>query len=119
MVFRNDNDIELCNKEFDEFCTSSGILRYKAVKHTPQQNGIAKRMNRTFLDKVTCMFISSSLPSLFWGEAIISAAYLVNLSLSYALELEPLSKYGLERFQTIVNLECLLCSLCTSNYRQT
>ena len=79
-ALRTDNGLEFCNSEFDEFCKTHGILRHRTVKHTPQQNGIAERMNRTLLDKVRCMLVSSGLPKLFWGEAVMTASHLVNFS---------------------------------------
>ena len=43
-------------------------------------------MYRTLLDKVRCMLVSSSLPTVFWGEAVMTAAHLVNLSPSTAID---------------------------------
>ena len=45
---------------------------------TPQQNGIMKRINRTLLDMVRCMLVSSSLPEFLWGEALKTIAYILN-----------------------------------------
>ena len=56
--------------------------------YTPQQNGITERMNRTLLDKVRCMIVSFGLPKCFWGEAVSTAAYLVNRSHSRDLDLK-------------------------------
>ena len=48
---RTENDMECRGKEFNEFCKNEGIVRYRTVRHTPQQNGVAERMNRTILEK--------------------------------------------------------------------
>ncbi|KAH9668832.1 hypothetical protein KPL70_021540 [Citrus sinensis] len=40
------------NMKFDELCTKSGILRHRTVSHTPQQNGLAERINRTLIEKL-------------------------------------------------------------------
>ncbi|KAL2471172.1 Integrase catalytic domain-containing protein [Abeliophyllum distichum] len=61
------------------------ILRHKIVPYTPQQNRVAERMNRTLLYKVRCMMISSGLPRSFWGEAVMIACHIVNLTPSAAL----------------------------------
>ena len=45
---------------------------------TPQQNGVAERRNRTLLDMVRCMLSNSSLPKFMWGEALRTAAYILN-----------------------------------------
>ncbi|GJS69264.1 retrotransposon protein, putative, ty1-copia subclass [Tanacetum coccineum] len=64
----------------------SGIARHLTVAGTPQQNGLAERMNRTLLNKVRCLLIQSGLPDSFWAEATVTAAYLINRSPSTALE---------------------------------
>ncbi|KAL2232804.1 UNVERIFIED_CONTAM: Retrovirus-related Pol polyprotein from transposon TNT 1-94 [Sesamum indicum] len=82
---RTDNGLEFCNKSFSDMCEEFGIKRHKTNPYTPQQNGIAERMNRTLLDKVRCLLISSGLPKTFWGEAVLTAAHLINLSPSVPL----------------------------------
>ncbi|KAG8503399.1 hypothetical protein CXB51_001318 [Gossypium anomalum] len=46
-----DNGLEFCSDEFNRLCKSEGIMRHLTVRHTPQQNGIAERMNRTIMEK--------------------------------------------------------------------
>ncbi|KAH9763605.1 hypothetical protein KPL70_001228 [Citrus sinensis] len=77
---RTDNGLELCNKEFEQCCQKWGIRRHKTVRFTFQENGLAKRMNRTFIDKTRCLRINSKLPRSFWAEAVSTASYLVNKS---------------------------------------
>nr|GEW04163.1 putative polyprotein [Tanacetum cinerariifolium] len=48
---RMDNGLELGNREFKQLCIESGISRHLIVVETPQQNGLAERMNRTLMDK--------------------------------------------------------------------
>ncbi|GKA96535.1 retrotransposon protein, putative, ty1-copia subclass [Tanacetum coccineum] len=83
---RTDNGLEFCNREFEQLCIESGIARHLTVVGTPQQNGLAKRMNRTLMDKVRCLLIQSGLPKTFWAEATCTAAYLINRSPSTAIE---------------------------------
>ena len=45
---------------------------------TPQQNGIVYRRNRTLLDMVLCMPVSSSLPEFLWGKALKTTTYILN-----------------------------------------
>ncbi|KAG8481664.1 hypothetical protein CXB51_026499 [Gossypium anomalum] len=52
---RTDNGLEFCSDEFNRLCKSEGIVRHLTVRHTPQQNGVAERMNRTIMEKVRCM----------------------------------------------------------------
>nr|GEV62202.1 hypothetical protein [Tanacetum cinerariifolium] len=87
---RSNNGLEFCNQEFNNLCKESGIARHLIVAGTPQHNGLAERMNRTLLNKVRCLLIQSGLPDLFWAEAAVMAAYLINRSPSTALEKKTL-----------------------------
>ena len=49
------------------------------VPGTPQQNGVAERRNKTLLDMVRSMMSYSTLPISFWGYALNTAMYLLNL----------------------------------------
>ena len=77
---RTDNGLEFVNQEFNDLCAKYGIQRHKTVKNTPQQNGVAERMNRTLLNKVRCLMIESGLSKPYWGEALYNACYLINRS---------------------------------------
>ena len=55
------------------------------VPRTPQQNGLAERMNKTILERVRCMLIFSGLPKTFWAEATVTACYLINRCPSSAI----------------------------------
>nr|GEY96269.1 retrovirus-related Pol polyprotein from transposon TNT 1-94 [Tanacetum cinerariifolium] len=83
---RTDNYLEFCNREFKQLCIESGIARHLTVSGTPQQNGLAERMNRTLMDKVRCLLIQSGLPKTFWAEATCTAVYLINRSPSTAID---------------------------------
>ena len=84
-VIRTDNGLEFCNKEFTQLCNESGILRHLTAHGNPNQNGLAERMNRTLLERVRCMLFHARLSKAFWGEAVVTAAYLINRSPSSAL----------------------------------
>ncbi|WVZ25126.1 hypothetical protein V8G54_003670 [Vigna mungo] len=82
---RTDNGLEFVSEEFNGFCKEKGIRRHRTVVGTPQQNGLAERMNRTILERVRCMLLGSGLSKAFWGEATNTAVYLINRSPSSAL----------------------------------
>ena len=42
--------------------------------YVPQSNGITERKNRTLLDMVNVMLVSSGLPKNMWGEALYSTS---------------------------------------------
>lgn len=59
-----------------------GILYQTSTPYTPQQNGVAERMNRTLVEKAKCLMFDAGLPKIFWAEAMNMAAYLVNRTIS-------------------------------------
>ncbi|UYV69220.1 hypothetical protein LAZ67_6002864, partial [Cordylochernes scorpioides] len=75
---RTDNGLEFCSKEWDTFCTSVGIVHEHTMTYTPQQNGVAERMNRTLLDLVRSTISGSGLPKASWAELTYTAAYVRN-----------------------------------------
>ena len=77
---KTDNGMEFCGKEFNEFCKNEGIVKHHTVTNTPQQNGIAKQMNRILLEKARCMLSNAGLSKEFWVEAVNLAYYLMNRS---------------------------------------
>ena len=60
------------------FCEEKGIVRHLTIPYTPQQNGVAERRNRTLLDMVRSMMAQANLPIIFWGDALLSATYILN-----------------------------------------
>ncbi|CAM8880925.1 unnamed protein product [Rhodiola kirilowii] len=63
---------------FNEFCKTEGIARHHTVRDTPQQNGVAERMNQTLLERARCMLSNAGLLRRFWAEAVSTAWYLIN-----------------------------------------
>ncbi|RVW73223.1 Retrovirus-related Pol polyprotein from transposon TNT 1-94 [Vitis vinifera] len=63
---------------FAKFLLECGIDARYTLPGTPQQNGVVERRNRTLLDMVRCMLSNSSLPEFLWGEALRTAAYILN-----------------------------------------
>ena len=85
-VLRTDNGGEFCSKEFEEFCKKCGIAWQKTTPYTPQQNGVAERMNKTLMERARSMLSGAGLGQEFWAEAVDTACYLVNRSPSSVLE---------------------------------
>lgn len=82
---QTDNGREFFSLEFDSFCVDNGICS-KIVPFTPQENGAAKRMNRTILEKSHCMLSNVGLGKEFLAEACNTAIYLINQSPSSRLD---------------------------------
>jgi hypothetical protein len=64
---------------------AEGIARENTTQATPQQNGVAERRNRTLADGVTTMLSEAKLPLAFWGEALQTYNFLLNILLSSTL----------------------------------
>jgi hypothetical protein len=45
---------------------------------SPAMNGVAERHNRTLMEMVRSMISHTSLPLNLWGEALQTAAYILN-----------------------------------------
>lgn len=89
-----DNGTEYLSNEMKAYCVEKGIQYHLTVPHTPQQNSIAERMNRTLLEKARSMIFGAKLNKELWGEAVLTAAYLINMSPTKAL-LETETPYEL------------------------
>ncbi|KAL5849218.1 hypothetical protein ACOSQ4_007231 [Xanthoceras sorbifolium] len=83
---RSDNGGEYRDSRFREFCANSGIKMEKTVPMTPQQNGVAERMNRTLNERSRSMRLHAGLPKMLWAEAVNTAAYLINRGPSVPLD---------------------------------
>lgn len=82
---RSDNGKEYCNKVLSVFLAASGIKHQTSTPYTPQQNGLAERMNRTLLELAKCMLFEAILQKSYWAEAVATAAYIINRSPSRVL----------------------------------
>ena len=63
---------------FTIFCNETGIKHYTTTPYTPQQNGVVERRNQTVVEMARCMLKSKQMPSRFWGEAVVTAVYVLN-----------------------------------------
>ncbi|KAE8693888.1 putative pentatricopeptide repeat-containing protein [Hibiscus syriacus] len=77
---RSDNGTEYTDSQFLQFCKEHGIQRHFTVRKTPQQNGVAERMNRSLNERARCLRLNAGLPKHFWAEAVNMACYLINRS---------------------------------------
>ncbi|KAK3013785.1 hypothetical protein RJ639_010144 [Escallonia herrerae] len=77
-VLRSDNGGEYLSAELQQYLKAHGIIHQTTCSNTPQQNGVAERKNRHLLEVVRASLIEAHLPLSYWGEALISAAYLIN-----------------------------------------
>ncbi|GJX40367.1 putative ribonuclease H-like domain-containing protein [Tanacetum coccineum] len=93
-VIRCDNETEFKNRVMNQFCEIKGIKREFSVARTSQQNGVAKRKNRTLIEAARTMLADSKLPTTFWAEAVNTACYVQNR----VLDIKPHNKTPYELF---------------------
>nr|GEV71576.1 retrovirus-related Pol polyprotein from transposon TNT 1-94 [Tanacetum cinerariifolium] len=77
-VIRSNNGTKFKNHDLDQFCGMKGLRREFSVARTPQQNGIAKRKNRTLIEAARTMLVDSLITISFWAEAVNTACYVQN-----------------------------------------
>jgi transposase InsO family protein len=75
---RSDRGGEYLSAEFDQYLKDRGIQRQLTVHDSPQQNGVAERLNRTLVEHARAMLLAHDLPKSLWAEAINYATWLKN-----------------------------------------
>ena len=77
-ILRSDRGGEYLTNEFMEYLKANGIRHELTASYTPQQNGVAERMNRTLCEAARCMLHHANLSKKYWAEAVATAAYVRN-----------------------------------------
>ncbi|GKF43328.1 zinc finger, CCHC-type containing protein, partial [Tanacetum coccineum] len=73
--FRTDKGGEYMNTLYFHYVS---IIHETTTPYTPQQNGISERKNRVLKEMVNSMLSYSGLSQGLWGEAMLTACYLLN-----------------------------------------
>ena len=76
-VLRSDNVRKYFSAPFTLFMSHHGILHQSSCAHT-QQNGVAERKNQHLVETARTILLHSNVPFHFWGDAILTACYLIN-----------------------------------------
>ena len=83
---RNDRGGEYMSEEFSAYLKKYGIKAETTAAYSPQQNGVAERLNRTLGEAARSMLQQAGLNKSFWAEAISTAAYLRNRMVTTVLK---------------------------------
>ena len=70
-----DNGGEYLSSAFQNYLKEKGIRHELTMPHSPQQNGVSERMNRTQVESARSMIAHAGLSNIFLAEA---AAYVRN-----------------------------------------
>jgi hypothetical protein len=84
-AFHCDNAKEYISKDVREYLGSRGIRLELTAPYSPQQNGVAERLNRTLIEHARAMLAARNIPLFLWPEAVAYATYLKNRSPTRAL----------------------------------
>lgn len=77
-VIRSDRAKEYLSEKAKRYLESQGIVQQCSVGYAPEQNGVSERLNRTIVEAARSMLSESGLPKSLWGEAVSTAAYVLN-----------------------------------------
>ncbi|GMF31514.1 unnamed protein product [Phytophthora fragariaefolia] len=75
---RSDNGGEYVNKKFGDFFAAHGIVHQTSTPYTPQQNGLAERMNRTPVEMARSILYHRGMAREWWGKVLRTAVYVTN-----------------------------------------
>ncbi|KAL0408877.1 UNVERIFIED_CONTAM: Retrovirus-related Pol polyprotein from transposon TNT 1-94 [Sesamum radiatum] len=93
----SDNGSEFLNQECRAICRDLGIIHQTSCIYSPHQNGRIERKHRHLLNVARALLFHASLPTKFWGDAILTATYLINRTptkiLNWATPYEKLHGY--------------------------
>jgi transposase InsO family protein len=82
LTLHTDRGGEFAAVDFIQYCAELGVQRQLTAPYSPQQNGVVERRNQSVVGSARCMLKAKNLPSMFWGEAVTTAVYLLNRSSS-------------------------------------
>jgi hypothetical protein len=84
--FHSDKGGEYNSTKLLDYFKSKGIKSTSTCARTPQNNGIAERMNRTLFEMARSMLFHAGLSNHFWMYAIMTAAFIRNRCTSRSLQ---------------------------------
>lgn len=68
-ALRDDKGSEYMSGAFESFLADAGIQREHTIRDTPQQNGVAERLNRSISEGITTLLSQSGLSRTWWEDA--------------------------------------------------
>nr|GEW03073.1 hypothetical protein [Tanacetum cinerariifolium] len=75
------NGTEFVNQTPREYYEHVGITYKTSVAHSPQQNGVVERLNRTLIEAARTMLIYARASLFLWTEAVATACFTQNHSI--------------------------------------
>ncbi|GJZ87461.1 retrovirus-related pol polyprotein from transposon TNT 1-94, partial [Tanacetum coccineum] len=78
---RTDNGTEFVNRTLHEYYEKVGISHETSIAHSPRQNVVIERRNRTLIKAARTMLIYAKAPLFLWAEAVAATCYTQNRSI--------------------------------------
>ena len=72
-ILRSDGGGEYINNEMREYLGKHGIHHETTAAHTPEQNGVSERYNRTLVESIRAIMHSAEIPETLWAEIAASS----------------------------------------------
>jgi IS30 family transposase len=79
-VLRTDNGGEFTTAKFTSYCTDEGVQRHYSAPYSPQQNCVVERRNQMVVGMARALLKQRGMSAVFWGEAVVTAVYILNRS---------------------------------------
>ena len=83
---RSDNGGEYDSNEAYTLFQRAGIQWEPTTPHSPEQNGVSERLNRTLIERLRCVISDSALDKTLWAEALRTVVYIKNRSPTSAIK---------------------------------
>ena len=77
-TIQTDNGGEFTSNYLRNRLKEKGIRLQTTVPYSPEQNGVAERMNRTLVDRARTLLSHSGLPTRYWQFAMATATHITN-----------------------------------------
>jgi hypothetical protein len=76
---RTNNARDYFNKILSPYFEKERIIHQSSCVNTPQQNGLAERKNRHLLKTTRALLFQHQVSKHYWGDAILTSTYLINI----------------------------------------
>lgn len=96
-VLRSDRGGEYTDASLQQYLREKGVKIELTVAHSPEQNGIAERMNRTLCDAIRTLIFDSNMPKFLWSEALQNAVYTFNRIVHKGKSITPYEQFFSKR----------------------
>lgn len=94
-TLRTDGGGEYMSTAFDQLLKSHGTRHEVTIPHTPEQNGVAERLNQTLINTTKCLLKTSNLDNNFWVHAMLHAVTVRNMCPTSGLPTKTVTPYEL------------------------